>query len=315
MSGQPRLLAAHDFALFSFGCGVDFLDVRVGHLLDIVQGAALFVLADEFVLQQLLQVLIGVAADVARGHAVVLSYTVQALYDFPAALLGERRNRHPDQLAIVRRIEAQIRISNSLLDGGDLRYVPRLDGDQRRLGNVQIGHLIYRSRSTVIIYLEIVENAHRRAAGADAGDGVLQIRQHFVHASLGVGLQLFDVLVIEPPLFMQQFRQLVGFLVGVVLSYLSAQQLRTFGADLYIVNLLGVAVVRELGPVLAAVLVAGRSGSAMTAQIGVMRVTEELDALSVLGIPHTLRLVLPKMVALAVAMPLLSMASRFLAGE
>ena len=98
---------------------------------------------------------------------------------------------------------------------------------------------------------------------------------------------------------------LVGFLVGVVLSYLSAQQLRAFGADLYIVNLLGVAVVRELGPVLAAILVAGRSGSAMTAQIGVMRVTEELDALSVMGIPHTLRLVLPKMIALAIAMPLL----------
>lgn len=98
---------------------------------------------------------------------------------------------------------------------------------------------------------------------------------------------------------------LVGFLVGVVLSYLSAQQLRVFGADLYIVNLLGVAIVRELGPVLAAILVAGRSGSAMTAQIGVMRVTEELDALSVMGIPHTLRLVLPKMLALAIAMPLL----------
>ena len=98
---------------------------------------------------------------------------------------------------------------------------------------------------------------------------------------------------------------LVGFLVGVVLSYLSAQQLRTFGADLYIVNLLGVAVIRELGPVLAAILVAGRSGSAMTAQIGVMRVTEELDALAVMGIPHTLRLVLPKTIALAIAMPLL----------
>ena len=56
---------------------------------------------------------------------------------------------------------------------------------------------------------------------------------------------------------------------------------------------------------LAAILVAGRSGSAMTAQIGVMRVTEELDALSVMGIPHTLRLVLPKMIALAIAMPLL----------
>ncbi len=97
----------------------------------------------------------------------------------------------------------------------------------------------------------------------------------------------------------------VGFLVGVVLSYLSSQQLRSFGADIFIVNLLGIAIIRELGPVLAAILVAGRSGSAMTAQIGVMRVTEELDALAVMGIPHTLRLVLPKVVALAIAMPLL----------
>src|SRR5687768_14007802 len=98
---------------------------------------------------------------------------------------------------------------------------------------------------------------------------------------------------------------LVGFLVGVVLSYLSAQQLRSFGADIFIVNLLGIAIIRELGPVLAAILIAGRSGSAMTAQIGVMRVTEELDALAVMGIPHTLRLVLPKMIALAIAVPLL----------
>jgi phospholipid/cholesterol/gamma-HCH transport system permease protein len=97
---------------------------------------------------------------------------------------------------------------------------------------------------------------------------------------------------------------LVGFLVGVVLSYLSAQQLRTFGADIFIINLLGVSVIRELGPVLAAILVAGRSGSAMTAQLGVMRVTEELDAMAVMGIPHTVRLILPKMVALALAMPL-----------
>ena len=64
-------------------------------------------------------------------------------------------------------------------------------------------------------------------------------------------------------------------------------------------------IIRELGPVIAAVLVAGRSGSAITAQLGVMRVTEELDALSVMGIPHTVRLILPKIVALAIAMPLL----------
>jgi phospholipid/cholesterol/gamma-HCH transport system permease protein len=100
---------------------------------------------------------------------------------------------------------------------------------------------------------------------------------------------------------------LVAFLIGIVLSYLSAQQLRLFGASPFIVNILGLAVIRELGPVLSAILVAGRSGSAITAQIGVMRVTEELDAMLVMGIPHGLRIVLPRVVALSVAMPLLVM--------
>ncbi len=100
---------------------------------------------------------------------------------------------------------------------------------------------------------------------------------------------------------------LVAFLIGIVLSYLSAQQLQMFGANRYIVNILGLSVIRELGPVLSAILVAGRSGSAITAQIGVMRVTEELDAMRVMGIPHGLRLILPRVLALGVAMPLLVM--------
>ncbi|MDB5804761.1 MAG: hypothetical protein JWN73_2083 [Betaproteobacteria bacterium] len=98
---------------------------------------------------------------------------------------------------------------------------------------------------------------------------------------------------------------IVGFLIGIVLSYLSARQLKQFGADVFIVDLLGLAIIRELGPVLAAILVAGRSGSAMTASLGVMRVTEELDALTVMGIPHGFRLLMPKVVALAIALPLL----------
>jgi phospholipid/cholesterol/gamma-HCH transport system permease protein len=98
---------------------------------------------------------------------------------------------------------------------------------------------------------------------------------------------------------------LVGFLIGVVLSYLSAQQLRAFGGDMYLVNLLGMSVIRELGPLLAAILVAGRSGSSITAQLGVMRVTEELDAMLVMGISHGFRLIMPKVVALAISMPLL----------
>ncbi len=98
---------------------------------------------------------------------------------------------------------------------------------------------------------------------------------------------------------------LVGFLIGVVLSYLSAQQLRNFGGDVFLVNLLGMSIIRELGPLLAAILVAGRSGSSITAQLGVMRVTEELDAMLVMGISHGFRLILPKVLALAISMPLL----------
>ena len=99
---------------------------------------------------------------------------------------------------------------------------------------------------------------------------------------------------------------LVGLLIGVVLAYLTSQQLRQYGAETFIVNILGLSLIRELGPVLAAVLIAGRSGSAITAQIGVMRVTEELDAMRVMGIPHGFRLVMPRVLALAIAMPLIS---------
>ncbi|SEL39895.1 MlaE family ABC transporter permease [Nitrosovibrio tenuis] len=98
---------------------------------------------------------------------------------------------------------------------------------------------------------------------------------------------------------------LVGFLVGISISYLSSLQLQRFGAEIYIIDLLGLSIIRELGPMLTAILVAGRSGSAMTAEIGIMRVTQELDALAALGISHSLRLVLPKVIALSIALPLL----------
>jgi len=98
---------------------------------------------------------------------------------------------------------------------------------------------------------------------------------------------------------------LVGFLIGIVLSFLSALQLGRLGADMLIVNILGLGIIRELGPLLVAVLVAGRSGSAMTAQLGTMRVTEEIDALAAMGVPRSLRLVFPKVAALAVTLPLL----------
>ena len=77
---------------------------------------------------------------------------------------------------------------------------------------------------------------------------------------------------------------LLSFLIGVVMAYQGADQLRRFGAEIYTVNLLGVAILRELGVLLAAIIIAGRSGSAFTAQIGTMQVNEEIDALRTLGL-------------------------------
>lgn len=99
---------------------------------------------------------------------------------------------------------------------------------------------------------------------------------------------------------------LLSFLIGVVVTFQGADQLRTFGAQILVVDLLGISVVRELGPLLTAILVAGRSGSAFTAQIGAMGVNQELDAMRTIGMDPVELLVLPRMGALMLALPLLT---------
>lgn len=99
---------------------------------------------------------------------------------------------------------------------------------------------------------------------------------------------------------------LLTFLMGVVISYQGSDQLQRFGADIFIVDLVGLSMVRELAPLLTAIIIAGRSGSAYAAQIGTMKVTEEIDALRTIGIGAQELLVLPKMLALIIALPLLT---------
>jgi phospholipid/cholesterol/gamma-HCH transport system permease protein len=99
---------------------------------------------------------------------------------------------------------------------------------------------------------------------------------------------------------------LLSFLLGIVIAYQGAEQLRRFGANIYIADLVGLSMVRELSPLITAIIVAGRSGSAYTAQIGTMKVTEEIDALRTIGVAPLDLLVLPKMLALIVALPLLT---------
>jgi phospholipid/cholesterol/gamma-HCH transport system permease protein len=95
------------------------------------------------------------------------------------------------------------------------------------------------------------------------------------------------------------------FLLGVVFAYLMGVQAEKFGANIFVVDGVTAAVLRELSPVIVAILLAGRSGAAMTAQIGTMKVNEEIDAISVLGLSPFAVLVIPRVVALVLAMPLL----------
>ncbi len=99
---------------------------------------------------------------------------------------------------------------------------------------------------------------------------------------------------------------LLCFLVGIVLAYMGALQLERFGATILTVNLVGVSVLREIGILLAAIIVAGRSGSAFAAQIGTMKVNQEVDALETMGLSTVDVLVLPRVVALILVMPALT---------
>lgn len=99
---------------------------------------------------------------------------------------------------------------------------------------------------------------------------------------------------------------LIAFLITVIIAYLSASQLRNYGADIYVVDLITVGVLRELGVLLTAIIVAGRSGSAFAAEIGVMKLNDEVDALAAMGMHPLEVLVLPRLLGLIIALPALT---------
>jgi phospholipid/cholesterol/gamma-HCH transport system permease protein len=99
---------------------------------------------------------------------------------------------------------------------------------------------------------------------------------------------------------------LLSFLLGIVVAYQGADQLRQYGANIFVADLVGLSMLREFAPLITAIIIAGRSGSAYAAQIGTMAVTEEIDAMRTLGIAPLELLVLPKIIALVIALPLLT---------
>lgn len=102
---------------------------------------------------------------------------------------------------------------------------------------------------------------------------------------------------------------LISFLLGLVMAFTSSLQLKQFGANIYVASLVALAMVSELGPIMTAIVVAGRSGSALAAEIGTMKISEEIDALVTMGIDPTLFIVVPRIIASIIVIPLLTLFS------
>jgi len=104
---------------------------------------------------------------------------------------------------------------------------------------------------------------------------------------------------------------LISFLVGVILAFVGAVQLKQFGAQLYVADLVGIAMIREMGAMMTGIIMAGRTGAAFAAQLGTMKVTQEIDAFTTMGFSPLEFLVLPRVIALILMMPLLCLYADF----
>lgn len=100
---------------------------------------------------------------------------------------------------------------------------------------------------------------------------------------------------------------LLSFMIGVVIAYQMGNQLRTYGANVFIVDLLGLSVFREFGPLITSIMLAGRTGSSFTAQLGIMKINQEIDALNTMGITPAEILLIPRIIGLIIVLPLLTM--------
>jgi phospholipid/cholesterol/gamma-HCH transport system permease protein len=136
------------------------------------------------------------------------------------------------------------------------------------------------------------------------GDVIIKILTLFIHP-LRLRWKDFPFHFMKAGVNAVPISMLIVFLIGLISGYQGAMQLSQFGADIFIADLIGVSITRELGPLMVAILIAGRSGSAFAAEIGTMKVSEEIDALKSMGFDHINFLVLPRVVAVMAAMPLL----------
>jgi phospholipid/cholesterol/gamma-HCH transport system permease protein len=237
------------------------------------------------------------AVEGSDGGAVVADLTnVNHLDDFGALLLSELRQRAESEGRpfSLERIPDKVEQILSLVHFGDetvCRPLPRKErtGAMIRLGRTALRHA-FQTRymvsflgSSVLAMLTVIV----RPRSLRWGDTLTQMEKVGVDAVPIVGL--------------------IGFLLGLVMAFTSALQLEQFGANIYVASLVALAMVSELGPIMTAIVVAGRSGSAFAAEIGSMRISEEIDALFIMGFHPTRFLAVPRMIASMIVVPLLTL--------
>src|SRR5688572_8403542 len=171
---------------------VDLGHRSVGELLHLVLRATLLVLGYQLVLQQLLQVLIGVAAQVAHRYFGLFALVTHDLGELLAALLGQRRHRHAQQVALRGRVEAEVALANGLLDLGAHALFPRLHADRARVEQRHVGDLADRHRRAVVVDMHLVEDAGVRTPGANLLQLVLQRLDRLRHLRLSGFLDFGD---------------------------------------------------------------------------------------------------------------------------
>jgi phospholipid/cholesterol/gamma-HCH transport system permease protein len=180
-------------------------------------------------------------------------------------------------------------------DIGQLDGDPRASGLRRpaKVATTAIGRRVVRGRDDLLEGLGFVGRSAATLAGNLARPG----RWRWT----SIARHVYDTGITAIPIV-----SLIAFLIAVITSYMGAQQLRKFGADIFVVDLITVGTLREMAVLLTAIIVAGRSGSAFAAEIGAMKLNEEIDALKATGVNPFEVLILPRIIGLVIALPLLT---------
>jgi phospholipid/cholesterol/gamma-HCH transport system permease protein len=239
----------------------------------------------------------------SSGGAIIIDLSGLSDVDTAGALLIRRLKEGQEARGTKVTVEGSNPHIDELLDAftedaeeGELEKKPRIGILERIFA--PIGEMVYELSGNFIAAMYILGSAVRGAQlklGRGSGVSPASIVNQIDH----MGLRAVPIIL------------LMSYLIGAIIAQQGAFQLRYFGAEVFVVDLVGILQLREIGVLLTAIMIAGRSGSAITAEIGSMKMREEIDALKVMGLNPVGVLIFPRLVALTVALPLLTILANF----